>query len=110
MTSDGKRVGGQRCLCLWIIKMDNSAIALDHVDLFDARNGVHADFLQYRLQFLVVGAWCLVQHLLLASRCALAANTHLRLQFLQFLDVHFVCEQTINSNLFFHKSTNSVQI
>jgi hypothetical protein len=48
---------------------DRPIIAVD-VDLFDARDCVHCEFLQRRLEFLIIGGSRLVDDLLLAARSA----------------------------------------
>ena len=83
-----ERVGGQRGLHLRVVEVDHGAVVLDHVDLFDARDGVHGQLLQRGLQLLVVGRGGPVHHLLLPAGGAFAADTNLRLKLLQFLLIH----------------------
>lgn len=53
--------------------MNDIAVALEHVDLFDCLDGLHVELLQRRLQFLVVRASALVHLFGLASRGTFAA-------------------------------------
>lgn len=87
---DGECVGRQRRLRLRIVEMDDGTVVTDHVHLLDARNRVHRQLLQRRLQLLVIGGGRLVDNLLLATRRSLAADAHGRLQFLQLFGVHIV--------------------
>mmetsp|Transcript_69032 Transcript_69032/g.135524 ORF Transcript_69032/g.135524 Transcript_69032/m.135524 type:complete len:222 (-) Transcript_69032:13-678(-) len=57
-------------------EVDHRAVLLEHVDLLNARNGIHPQALQLRLQLLVVGPVVLVLHDLGAPRGALAAGPH----------------------------------
>lgn len=58
--------------------MDDVAVALEHVDLLDALDGLHVELLECRLELLVVGAGSLVDLLDLASRSSLSTIPRVR--------------------------------
>ena len=60
-------------LTLWRREVNDIAITLEHVDLLDSLNWLHVEFLQRRLQLLVIGASALVDLFDFSPRCALAA-------------------------------------
>lgn len=53
--------------------MNDIAVTLEHVDLLNLLNGLNVQFLEVRLQLLVVGSSSLVDLLDLASRSSLAS-------------------------------------
>lgn len=67
MSGDGECVGAQRSLSARIVEMDDGAVVLDHVDFLNALNLIHSEFLQCRLQLLVIRGRSLVHDLLLSS-------------------------------------------
>lgn len=54
--------------------MNDVAIFLEHVDLFNGLDGLNVEFLKGGLEFFVVGAGGFVDFLLLSSRCAFASG------------------------------------
>ena len=54
VAGDCEGVCGERGLHLGVVEVDDGAVVLDHVHLFDARDRVHRELLQRRLQALVV--------------------------------------------------------
>ena len=54
VAGDCEGVCGERGLHLGVVEVDDGAVVLDHVDLLDARDRVHRQLLQRRLQPLVV--------------------------------------------------------
>ena len=54
--------------------MNDISVFLEHVDLLDGLDGLDVEFLEGRLQLLVVGAGRLVNFLGLAAWCAFASN------------------------------------
>ena len=54
VAGDCEGVCGERGLHLGVVEVDDGAVVLDHVDLLDARDRVHRELFQRRLQPLVV--------------------------------------------------------
>lgn len=70
MSGDGERVGSEGSLGAWVVEVQHGAVVLDEVHLLDALDLIHSQFLQRRLQLLIIGCSGLVDDLLLASGSA----------------------------------------
>lgn len=81
----GNQCGGSTALTLGCGKVNDVAVALEHVDLLDSLDGLHVKLLEDLLELLVVGAGPLGCALHLPARGALAANARRRTELLETL-------------------------
>ena len=70
--------------------MKDMSVASEHVDLFNARDGLDIQFLQGSLELLVVATSGLGHLLDFSSGSALSTNADRGLEFCQFFRIHLV--------------------